>query len=215
MKMQPGQYSIYYNGPVVLSFLLLACMLIPKSGRSRRFILSGQVAICLACLVTATLYARRIEAIAKDYVPLVTVRGTIRATKLRVENYEAALRFMKEKAALGESVLSVPEDTSLYFLSGTYCPTRVFSFTPGVLAPGKMTDELIRQIDEKPVRYLLWSNRIFPEFGVPVFGKDFDVEIGDYLRSRYRRIGPLIPNTGPCCDWTASVWERQVQTDFK
>jgi hypothetical protein len=78
-----------------------------------------------------------------------------------------------------------------------------------------MTEELIRQIDEKPVRYLLWSNRIFPEFGVPVFGKDFDVEIGDYLRSRYRRIGPLIPNTGPCCDWTASVWERQVQTDFK
>jgi hypothetical protein len=215
MKMQPAEYAIYYNGPVVLSFLLLACMLIPRSGSSRRFVLSGQLLICLACLAAVALYSRRIEAIARDYIPLVTERGTVRASKLKVDNYQAAIRFMKEKAALGESVLSVPEDTSLYFLSGTYCPTRVFAFTPGVLAPGKMTDELIREIDQKPVRYLLWSNRTFSEFGVPVFGKDFDLEVGDYLHTHYRRVGRLIPYTGPCCDWTAFVWERETEAEFK
>ena len=46
MNMRPGDYSIYYNGPVVLSFLLLACLLVPESGRSRRFIFLGKVAIC-------------------------------------------------------------------------------------------------------------------------------------------------------------------------
>src|SRR4029077_926969 len=132
----------------------------------------------------------RAEGRAKDFVPLTTERGTIRVPKHLAENYKAAIEFMKEKASLGESVLSVPEDTSLYFLSGTYCPTRVFSFTPGIVAPGRMTDDMIREIDRKPVDYLLWSNRAFPEFGVPVFGKDFDREVGDYLKSHYRPVAP-------------------------
>ena len=131
------------------------------------------------------------------------------------ENYKAAIRFMKEKASFGKSVLSVPEDTSLYFLSGTYCPTRVFSFTPGVLAPGKMTDDMIQEIDRKPVNYLLWSNRTFSEFGMPVFGKDFDREIGDYLKSHYRPVAPIIPDTGYYWEWTAVVWERKPELEVR
>jgi hypothetical protein len=215
MNMQPGDYSIYYNGPVVLSFLLLACMLIPRSGRSRRFVLLGQFLICFGCFLTVALYSAQAESDAKDYVPLVTERGTVRISPAKINNYGAAIRFMKEKAAAGESVLSVPEDTSLYFFSETYAPTRVFAFTPGVLAPGKMTDELVQEIDRKRVPYLLWSNRLFFEFGVPVFGKDFDREFGDYLRANYHRIGLLTPPTGPCCPWTPMLWERKPEAESK
>jgi hypothetical protein len=215
MKMVPEGYPIFYNGPVVLSFLLLMCLIIPRSGHSRRFMFLGELVICLACLTPVALHAWGFEARAKDFVPLTTARGTIRVSKNLAENYTVAIRFMKEKAALGQSVLSVPEDTSLYFLSGTYCPTRVFSFTPGVLAPGKMTDDIIREIGQKPVSYLLWSNRIFPEFGVPIFGKDFDREVGDYLKSRYRPVGPLMPNTGNIWAWAAVVWERKPETELK
>ncbi|HET6145682.1 MAG TPA: hypothetical protein VFE02_19415, partial [Candidatus Acidoferrales bacterium] len=105
-------------------------------------------------------------------------------------------------------VLSVPEDTSLYFLSSTYSPTRVFSFTPGIVAPGVMTEKMVHEIDAKPVRYLLWSNRTFPEFGTPVFGKDFNVEIGDYLKANYHPLRRLVPLSGSYTDWTAVVWER-------
>jgi hypothetical protein len=216
MKMVPGGYPIYYNGPVVLSFLLLACHIIPRSGRSHRFV--GELVICLACLTPVVLYARAFEAQAgdtKNFVPLTTERGTVRVSKHLAENYTAAIRFMKEKAALGESVLSVPEDTSLYFLSRTYCPTRVYLFIPGIPAPGKMTEEMIQEIDRKPVRYLLWSNRIFPEFGTPVFGRDFDREIGDYLKANYHRVGPLLPATGSYSDWNAVVWERNPDTEPK
>ena len=212
MKMQPENYPIYYNGPVVLSFLLLACLIIPRSGRSRRFVFVGESVICLACLIAVAIPTMRIEARAKDFVPLTTERGTIRVSRHLAENYRAAIQFMKEKASIGESVLSVPEDTSLYFLSGTYCPTRVFSFTPGIIAPGPMTDKMINEIDRKPVRYLLWSNRIFPEFGTTVFGKDFDPEIGDYLKANYHRVGPLLPLTDSYWDWNAVVWERNDPT---
>lgn len=210
MKMAPNGYSIYYNGPVVLSFLLLLCLIIPRSGRSRRFVFTGELAICLMCLMPVVWYTRSLDAQANDFVPLTTERGTVRVSKGLAENYKAAIQFMKEKAFLGQSVFSVPEDTSLYFLSGTYCPTRVYLFIPGSVAPGKMTDELIGEIERKPVDYLIWSNRTFSEYGVPVFGKDFDREIGDYLKSHYRPVGPLIPRTGNSWDWAAVVWERKL-----
>jgi hypothetical protein len=208
MKMAPEGFPIFYNGPVVFSFLLLMCLIIPRSGRSRRFVFLGELVICLGCLAPVVLHIKATGAEVKDLVPLTTERGTVRVSKHLAENYTAAIQFMKEKASLGQSVLSVPEDTSLYFLSGTYCPTRVMIFIPGVLAPGKMTNETIQQIERQPVRYLLWSNRTFSEYGMPVFGKDFNQELADYLKSHYRRVGPLIPLTGSYYEWTAVVWER-------
>jgi hypothetical protein len=215
MKMRTDEYPIFYNGPVVLSFLLLACLIIPRSGRSRRFVFVGELTICICCLAAVGISTLRAKATTRNFVPLTTERGTIRVSKHLAENYELAIKFMKEKNAAGESVLSVPEDTSLYFLSGTYCPTRVFSFTPGIVAPGTMTEKMIREIDQKPVRYLLWSNRIFPEFGTPVFGKDFDQEIGDYLKANYHRVGPAAPLTGSYLDWNAVVWERNTTTKLQ
>jgi hypothetical protein len=211
MKMDSHGYPIFYNGTVVLSFLVLFCLFIPRSGRSRLFVTGAEIVICVACLTPVTLYALSAEAIAKEYVPLVTERGTVLTSKRLAQGYTAGIQFMKEKAALGQSVLSVPEDTSLFFLSGTDSPTRVFSFTPGVLAPGKMTDDMIREIDQKSVQYLIWSNRTFGEYGVPVFGKDFDREIGDYLKSHYHVVGPLIPTGEHYWDWSADIWERNEE----
>jgi hypothetical protein len=215
IEMMPSGYSIYYNGPVVLSFLLLACWIIPRSGRSRRFVVVGELAICLACLTVVTLRTTPYEAAAKNFVPLVTERGTIRVPQHMAESYERAIQFMREQASRGQSVLSVPEDTSLYFLSGTECPTRVFAFIPGVLAPGKMTDEAIQQIDQKPVQYLLWSNRSYDAYGVTVFGMDFDRELGDYLKSHYRPVRPLMANSPSSGDWVADIWERRRDAELK
>ena len=211
MKLNSIGYPIFYNGPVVLSYLLLLCMVIPRSNRSRRFVFLGEFVLCLGCLTPVFLHTRAIEAEAKDFVPFSTDRGTIRVSRQMAENYKAAIQFMKEKAALGQSVLSVPEDTSLYFLSGTYCPTRVYLFIPGSVASGKMTNESIGEIERKPVDYLLWSNRKFSEYGAAEFGKDFDPEIGEYLKSHYRPVGPLIPNDGASSDWAAVVWERKLE----
>jgi hypothetical protein len=210
MKTYSIGYAIYYNGPVVLSYLVLLSLAIPRTKRPRWFVFACEAALGLACLFPVYQHTRAMEAGGKDFVPLTTDRGTIRVTEHMAENYRAAIQFMKEKAALGQSVLSVPEDTSLYFFSGTVCPNRVYLFIPGAVAPGKMTEEAIREIEQKPVDYLLWSNRKFPEYGAAEFGKDFNREIGQYLESHYRPVGPLIPNHGDPKDWTAVVWERKL-----
>jgi len=207
-RMMPSQYPIYYNGPVVLCFLFLVLALIRQSIRTPALTWKIESVFCLACLVSVGLYTNQIRSITRLFVPLTTERGTVLVLPHMKESYQSAISFMKEKAALGEYILSIPEDTSLYFLSETYCPTRVFMFLPGIMAPGKMTAELIQEIESKHVRYLLWSNRLFWEYGAPIFGRDFDQEIGAYLRSHYRFAGPLVPNTGSFGDWTVSVWER-------
>ena len=208
MNMSAHGYPIFYNGPVVLSFLLIAVLIVPRSGRSRRFVFVAEFLICLACLTPVAMQAWSAELPGKEFVPLTTERGAVRVPKHMADSYTVAIQFMKEKASLGQSVLSVPEDTSLYFLSDTYAPTRVLCFIPGVLAPGKMTDEMIREIDQKPVSYLIWSNRTFYEYGVPIFGTDFDQEIGDYLKSHFHRVARLTPPGGNPMDWSADLWER-------
>jgi hypothetical protein len=145
----------------------------------------------------------------RDYAPMVTERGMIRTWPDLADNYNDALAFIRSKAALGESVLSVPEDTSLYFLSKTYCPIRVYQFTPGVVVPGHMTQEVIDEIERKQVRYLLWSNRMFVEYGVPRFGFEFDQTLGDYFRSHYRSVGPVITKPFEFGEWNAYIWERK------
>jgi hypothetical protein len=208
LEMSPAKYSIYYNGPVVLCFLWIAFLLIRRQIRTPKFVLTAELLVCLACLLSVGLYARRAESVAKAFVPLVTDRGTVRVPPHLAETYQTAIAFMKQRAALGEYVLSIPEDTSLYFLSGTYCPTRVFLLIPGTLAPGKMTDEFIQEIEQKPVRYVLWSNRTFWEYGVPIFGRDFDQTVANFLISHYHPVGPLPPSTGSPADWNAQILER-------
>ena len=210
LHMSPSGYSIYYDGPAVLSFLLLARLIVPQFGRSSRFVSVGEMVICLGCLAAVVLESPRFPWKPSEIAPLATDRGTIFVEKREAESYQAAIQFMKEKAAQGESILSVPEDTSLYFLSGVDCPTRVCAFTPGLVAPGKMTDELIQAIERKGVRYLLWSNRTFPEYGVTGFGIDFNQDLGNYLKSHYHRSRMLVPNDADFRRLNFVVWERNT-----
>jgi hypothetical protein len=186
--------------------LLLSRLIVPKDLRSHSLLHQSEVLVCFGCLVAAASSSNPFLALEKDLVPLTTERGTIRVSKHMADNYQAAIAFMKQKAAAGEFVLSIPEDTSLYFLSGAHCPTRVLEFSPGVLAPGEMTDETIQQMEDGSPRYLLWSNRTFPEYAAPLFGTDFDRRFGDYLRSHYRPVAPLVLDNDP--GWDAIVWER-------
>jgi hypothetical protein len=208
LKTYPEDYSIYYDGPVVLSFLLLTFQTIPATGWGARFRLRWELLLCFGCLAVVSATVLSDTSRTADWVPLKTERGTIRVPSETAARYSLALAFMKERAAKGEYVLSVPEDTSLYFLSATECPSRVFMFTPGVLAPGKMTEELIHELESEPVRYLLWSNREFPEYGVPVFGTDYDRVFGDYLRAHYRPLRPLVATDDDDDEWSPVIWER-------
>jgi hypothetical protein len=210
LNMSPGGYPIYYNPPVVLAFLIFLRPIVPRIGHSPRIILRSELLLCLGCVGVVAFQSVRLTADPSDLATLQTARGTIRVPSQVAANYRAAIQFVKDKNRKGELVLSVPEDTSLYFLSGQECPTRIFQFSPGVVAPGKMTREVMEQIESKNVRYLIWSNRTYADYGTSVFGVDYDQTLGDYLKARYHEVGPLVPNSD--LDWETkfTLWERNA-----
>jgi len=73
---------------------------------------------------------------------------------------------------------------------------------------------LIAEIERKHVRYLLWSNRIFPEYGALRFGIDFDETFGTYLVKHYRRVGSVVKERVSPKEWTAFIWERKAESEL-
>jgi hypothetical protein len=209
----PYDYGIYYNGPVVFGYLILAGRIvefnrdkISDRGRGKAFTF-----LCFACLWTVTVRAALMSLYSPSLVPLRTEYGTPRVTESVAKNYEAGIAFLKQEYSEGETVLILPEDTTMYFLSGTRAPTRVYAFNPGVLAPGRMTEELFREIESNHVKYLLWSNRTFAEYGVPVFGQDFNKELASALKERYEDVGPLVPSGRADGGLAFTVWRRKQE----
>jgi hypothetical protein len=209
LNMQPDGYAIYYNGPVTLGYVILLFAFLGGNRAPGKVATRIRALVVVGCLSVVTFRAAYLSKDANSLVALETKYGTLRVNARVKENYEAAIAFLKEKSARNEAVLVLPEDTSLYFLSDTHAPTRVYLFTPGVPVPGAMTEELFREIEAKNVKYLLWSNRTFVEYGVPVFGRDFNQELVRYLSSRYKPMGLLVPGGERHWGLTFRVWQRE------
>jgi hypothetical protein len=76
--MRAADYPIYYNGPVILCFLLLVRALLQQIGHRQWQISLGELLICLLCASSAAISARNVTDDATEFFPLVTERGTIR-----------------------------------------------------------------------------------------------------------------------------------------
>ena len=205
LDLHPRLYAIYYDGPVILCHLMLMSLIFRTLRAEPLTMRWDERFIYAACLGVVTLVTTPIFRNTGHRVWLRSDYGSVRADPEQARAYAQAIAFLKEKAAAQEEVLSVPEDTSLYFLSGTDCPIRVIEFTPGLVAPGRMSDELFADLQRRKPRYLVWSNRTFPEYGVPRFGVDFDQVLGNYFFLHYQ---PTKQIFGQQDGWHATVWER-------
>lgn len=203
--LQPFEYPIYYDGPVILSlFVILSWFLNGKYSRpavANRF---TELLPCLAILASVIAFLAPLYRTDLRLARLVTDRGVIYTQPEKAAAYRSVLDFLRRHA--GATFMSLPEDTSLYFLTGTSAPSRVYEFTPGILVPGAMTDQVLRNIEQKKIQYLIWSNRRFAEYGVPEFGVDFDQQFAAHLKSSFRPIRTFGDDAQG--DWKASIWER-------
>jgi hypothetical protein len=209
--MLPHAYAIYYNGPVLVAFCwLLLVIAIPGNDSSndpriQKAILFICAAVCT--WVTAQVYPDYSE-MRKGRLALESERGTIYLSETMFPAWAEAIDFMRYAKATNEAVMSIPEDTALYFFSDVLCPIRMYMFTPGLIAPGHMTNEVIGEIEQARVRYIIWSNRKFYEYGVPEFGVDFDRPLGEYIRDNYRPVREF-GSSKRLNGWRATLWERK------
>ena len=210
-RMTSRDYAIYYNGPVLLAFfLLLLAVAIPGGdfqnrvgARAARFFICAAVCAWVTLVAIPTYLDLRIGRVAIE-----SERGTIYVSDTILPAWADAANFILQAKQSGQAVMSIPEDTALYFLAGVPSPTRVFAFTPGVLSPGPMTAKTIAEMEAVPVRYVIWSNRQFFEYGVPEFGVDFDAPFAEYIRRNYRPVRKFSSINRPD-SWQATLWERK------
>ena len=209
--MIPEDYAIYYNGPVLVAFfLLLLGIAIPGSHSQNSIGARGaRLFVCAAVCGWVTLLAiPRYSDLRTGRVAFESERGTIYVRETTLPAWADAVNFMRQAKQAGEAVMSIPEDTALYFFAGVLSPTRVLSFTPGTLSPGPMTAKTIAEMELVPVRYVIWSNRQFPEYGVAEFGVDFDVPFAEYIRRNYQPVREFSSIDRPDV-WQATLWERK------
>ncbi|HXK62013.1 MAG TPA: hypothetical protein PLP42_19180 [Acidobacteriota bacterium] len=213
--MVPRGYAIYYNGPVLLGFFLLLAATAFPSKRvlgSKKF-RAAQLFVCaMVCLWVTQEVAPGWRYLRDERAAFTSERGTIYLPRPLLPAWSAAGSFMRTAHEQGQRVLAIPEEAALYFFTGVPCPIRICAMTPGMVVPGHMTRKTIEEIEQNRVRYVIWSNRRFPEYGVPEFGKDFDAEIGDYIRKNYRLTG-IFTSPESADTWCATLWERKVETD--
>jgi len=204
-------YAIYYNGPVLLPFFLLLLAIAIPGGHFQNGVGArrARLFVCAAVCEWVTLLAiPRYFDMRTERVAFESERGTIYVRATTLPAWADAVNFMREAKQSGQAVMSIPEDTALYFFAGVLSPTRVFAFTPGTLSPGPMTAKTIAEMELVPVRYVIWSNRQFPEYGVPEFGVDFDVPFAEYIRRNYRPVREFSSINRPDV-WQATLWERK------
>jgi len=138
-------------------------------------------------------------------------RGTLYTSPEIGQGFSQALAFLEAAKRKSQRVAVLPEDTALYFLSGTDAPSRWYIVTPQVLPPGETTAKYIEGLERADVRYVVVSDRATPEFGLPVFGIDYGQQIFAWLEKNYRvaqRIGDYEAVAYPR-EWGALVYERK------
>lgn len=188
-------YPIYYDPLLYLCALILLAGIIKRAmaGRSpfeQQAMHWGTVILLLGALAAASVpnYALRIPGSRM----LVTEHGKLAIySEQKNASYEKTLAFFEWAKANGRSVMVLPEDTALYFFAGISAPSRFYALTPGVIAPGAMTQSYLQDLARARVDYVVLTNRPFPEYGAPYFGIDFDRPVLEWIDLHYEVVGQI------------------------
>lgn len=97
------------------------------------------------------------------------------------EPLAAAIAYVRSNTSESDSVLSLPQATSINFLAA-----RRYPFREEIVHPGFLTDEDgIRRLEADPPRLILVVNLLTPEFRDRVFGSDYNAGLMRWIGQRY------------------------------
>jgi len=205
----PHQYSVYFNAPLYLVFIILVTRVIRWAGRSlkpnsRNLLVGGMLgAEALLYFVTLLPHPWQLP------TPMTNEFGTLYTRSDVAILFPQIISFMKTHTRNAKDILVLPEPPSLYVFAGMQSPTRWYSLLPGVL-DSRQEQDFIREVTANDVRYVLLSNRPVPEYGVGPFGVGYDRVIYQWINDNYRKIDKLGPLPDSFPDpYIMSIFERK------
>ncbi len=202
-------YSVIFNAPPYLVFVILVTRVIRWAGRSleprNRNLLAG----CLLGAVAALYFVALLPDPRRLPTPLKTDIGTFYTKTDVALLFPQIISFMKTHTKNGKDILVVPEPPSLYVFAEMQSPTRSYSLLPGVVDP-EHEQEFIREVTANDVRYVLLSNRTVGEYGIAPFGAGYNKIIYQWIMQNYRKVGQFGPLRDSLPDaYIMSIFERK------
>ena len=190
-KVVPFGYAIYYSGTLFLAFLVALLVLLQHAVRTRAQ--EHQLRVGVAILALYGLGLMWIQCPRRDMYQqrLWTDRGAIYTDAAEAMWFPKAIDFIKEKSRQGLRVLVLPEESALYFFSGTLAPTRWYGLQPGILSPPEREKEFTQILEQTGIEYILLSNRTTEEYGLPFFGLDYSKHVYQWILANYDLVGEL------------------------
>ena len=160
--------------------LIILCVFYLQERRNKGFSLAIQaLSIASVCLATATLF-----------IALVAHPMATRVGQVSMAAYDPVLSAIDEHVQPGEEIFMYPYSPMYYFLSATTNPTRYNTFFYNFnIASHFEFDEVIHDLDQHRVKYVLWDRDVRNKLDSIFPGshpKQFVIE--PYLESHYKPI---------------------------
>lgn len=177
----PGTLMVFAYG-----FLRSVPALLAPSARTRERVRIAALAI-LTTATAATLARSAVQFRERATYEVVAPRGSFWISPAQGEPVADAVRFVRERTAPGDYVLTLPQATSINFLAERRTPLKEEVTPPGTLGGSKET-EAMERIAALRVPLILVANVLTPEFGQRAFGIDYNQDLMRWIAERYRPV---------------------------
>jgi hypothetical protein len=209
-KIAPNGYPVFFD---TLAYLVL---LVGLYRALKEFSIclngkAGQVLAGILCVSLVSLTLRAYPILHRSSV-VSSARGTLYTEAPFGDDFSELLAFVESAKQKSERFVVLPEDTALYFFSGTFAPSRWYAVIPPDLPPGQVTANYIDELERADLRYVIVSNRATPEYRLPLFGVDYGQPIMAWVNQHYqvvRQIGQYAAVPFPR-EWGVLIYERKI-----
>jgi len=184
----PYGYSIFYDGPLVLMFLMIIARSIDATFASLGK--SDGRAAARAALAMELLVMMVVLFPGKDgrTTSLETSWGTFHLKAPEATVAREILEFVQTQKKSGKQVTVLPEFPMVYALARTEAPSRWYTILPGYLSP-KAESEYIRDLKSRRPDYIIVTNLYTGRLGYAYFGIDYAKETWRWIQNNYREVG--------------------------
>ena len=208
-KVAPSGYSVFFDTLVYLVWLVGLYRVLKRfpvhlDGRTGK-VLAGILCVSMVAVTFQNYPVRQRPAMVSSE------RGMLYASSGLGQSFSQVLTFLEAAKQRSQRFVILPEDTALYFFSGTSAPSRWYVVIPPDLPPGEATARYIDELERADLRYVIVSNRATPEYGLPLFGVDYGQPIFAWLHEHYQvvqRIGEYEAVPYPR-EWGVLIYERK------
>lgn len=181
----PAGYSIFYDVPLVLIFLIVVAGCLDAGARSlaveqRRKLIASLLTVEVLMLAIVLMPGH-----SERTVRLETAWGPIYLKPADAGVAQQIINFMSEQKRQGRRVALLPELPMVYAFTGMEAPSRWYTLVPGCPSPQQEQD-YISDLKHVAPDYIILTNRYTGEYGPAYFGIDYDRQIVHWIETNYR-----------------------------